>query len=124
MQTVNWENKEITLIGSGKSVLVFSDEFHMDIFAFMNLFLAQMEKGRMDVNTVSKLFYTFAKTANDDIFKSYRSFMESVTKIGEFANQDLLIALINIVQDTMNTGEKPKEAETDTKKKTTKKKAQ
>lgn len=120
MQTVKWDDKEVTLVGTGKAVLIFSDEFHMDIFAVMNLFIAQMQKGRVDTSVISKLFYVFAKTGNNDIFKDYRSFMESVTKIGAFANNDLLVALINVVQDTMSTGEKTE----DTKKKQTKKKTQ
>lgn len=117
MQTVKWENKDITLIGKGSTVLIYSEEFHEDIFASMNLFITGAAKGKIDIYTISKLFYALAKTANRDVFSSYKTFMENTIKVGQFATPELISAIVLEIESMMDTGKK--EESEDTKKKGT-----
>lgn len=118
MQTVKWNNKELSLLGTGKTVVIYQEEFHENIFSSMNLFITQTANGKIDLSLISKLFYALAKTANNEVFGNYKSFMENTTKVGQFAKGELLGAIALEIQEMMDVGDS--EEVTDAKKKPTK----
>ena len=67
----------------------------------------------MIVNSFSKLFYIFAKTANSEAFKSYNEFLSSILKLSELNDEKIVYAIMAEVNETMNIGQKDNEEKDD-----------
>lgn len=115
MQTVNWRGKEITLICSGDTPLIFLNEFNEDIFDEIDTFLNRMRTGKPSIITISKLFYSYAKTANPSIFKSYSEFMKSIMQLSELNDGSIVSAVL--AETCLTLGVHTKESEDDDSKK-------
>lgn len=113
MRTVKIDGHEYPIFGTGGAVVVYTDEFHSDLFEEMNTFLdAFRADGMVSISSVSKLTYTLIKNANTDLLGSYREFMNSTHKVGDFLKKDNINSLIEEINDMMFSGEEePKPSE-------------
>ena len=64
-------------------------------------FLANTSASRPDVSLISRITYAYIKTANEDIYKNYRIFMDSFKSIQPFIDQDNMKAILEETYDLL-----------------------
>lgn len=95
MRTINFQNKEYPVSVTGDTVIIFSDELKRDIFKTMRYFLTEMASNRMPpIDITANMVYAAIKTANPDMFKTYKDFMSSTTRLDTFVDVKMLDSLL------------------------------
>ena len=106
MNSVKVGNTEYMMNATGLSAVIFTDEFHQDIFRACQFFTFAVNKGvHPDIDITSKLMYTFIKNANEGVVKDYRTFMSNLKGIRCFYEVSNLNAILKEINELLETGE-------------------
>lgn len=95
MRTLVFNEKEYPISVTGDTVVIFANELKRDIFKTMRFFLTEMAEGRMPpIDITANMLYAAIKTANPDMFRTYKNFMSNSTKLAPFIDVKMLDSLL------------------------------
>lgn len=118
MRNITINGKKIPVDSRGATVIIYMDEFGRDILQdAMTLMLTSAS--RPSVSLISRITYAYIKTANEDIYKNYRIFMDSFKSISALIDVDNMKAILDETYDLL--GIEKDNPEEDGEKKTQKK---
>lgn len=101
MRNVTVNGKTLPVDTRGETVLIYMDEFGRDILADAMMFLTGTTASRPNLSVTSKIMYSYIKTANNDIYKNYHIFMNSMKNAKAFLDKDNVLALVEETYDLL-----------------------
>lgn len=101
MRNVKINGRDIPIDSRGVSIIFYMDEFGRDILQDAMNFLLNVSSQRPNLSIISKILYTYIKTANETRFKNYRAFMESFKNITALIDKDNMTAILDETYDLL-----------------------
>lgn len=117
MRNVKINGKDIPIDSRGVSVVFYMDEFGRDILQDAMNFLLNVSSQRPNLSVISKILYTYIKTANETRYKNYRAFMDSFKNITALIDKDNMASILDETYDLLGIDKTKKEDDEDSKKK-------
>lgn len=110
MRTLVFNGKEYPISVTGDTVIIFANELKRDIFKTMRFFLTEMAEGRMPpIDIAANMLYAAIKTANPDMFRTYKNFMSNSTKLSSFIDVKTLDSLLAEYNEAFGFNEEAEE---------------
>ena len=101
MRNVKINGRDIPIDSRGVSIIFYMDEFGRDILQDAMNFLLNVSSQRPNLSIISKILYTYIKTANETRFKNYRAFMDSFKNITALIDKDNMTAILDETYDLL-----------------------
>lgn len=109
MRNVKINGRDIPIDSRGVSIIFYMDEFGRDILQDAMNFLLNVSSQRPNLSIISKILYTYIKTANETRFKNYRAFMDSFKNITALIDKDNMTAILDETYDLLGIDRTKKE---------------
>ena len=117
MRNITVNGKNIPVDSRGATVIIYMEEFGRDILQDAMRFLTNISASLPDSSLISRITYAYIKTANEDIYKNYRIFMDSFKSIRPFIEKDNMKAILEETYDLLGIDTEKSDEEEKTQKK-------